>query len=102
MKRTYEGKGTLTDVLPVQEDYYLLSNGRRYAQHGGSEDETGVLVFPTWEEAEDFRSTVGKGLPEFKTVKVDAETMLDAVEESGALCRSKGLSVLVARIRGGR
>ncbi|KAA5538605.1 hypothetical protein FYK55_27345 [Roseiconus nitratireducens] len=89
---TANTQNTLADILPIQNDYYILSNGDTYARfgHGGT---NGLLVFDTMEKASDFCSTVACGVPEFQPVKVEAERLLMLIEEVGAVCVTDGLNV---------
>lgn len=87
-----KARQTLADMLPVQKHYCLLSNGERYARFGHGK-ETGLLVFETTEKANEFCETVGVGLPEFKPVIVNAESLLTLIEEIGAICVTDGLNV---------
>lgn len=83
---------TLADMLPVQKHYCLLSDGENYARFGHGK-ENGLLVFETIEKANEFCETVGYGIPEFKPVIVDAETLLTLTEEIGVICVTDGLNV---------
>src|ERR1700675_4980409 len=74
------------DNLPIRGQFYLLSDGERYAEHGMSENEKGVLVFYKWEKAEEFRRTIGAGMPEFKTVQVTPEKVFQEFVRHGAMC----------------
>lgn len=86
---------SLADLLPAQEQYYLLHDGKNYAKHGTPEA-NGLLVFETLEGADLFCQTVGKALPAFQPVRVGAEELLRLFEEDGAVCMADGLRVLVA------
>ena len=88
----------LADILPVQEHFFLLFDGRRYARHGTPETD-GLLVFDTREAADRFCQTVGKALPAFGPVRVDAEDVMRLVEEVGAVCVADGLNVVVGTLR---
>ena len=90
---------TLADMLPVQNEYYLLSNGEKFARFGHG-NANGLLVFETIEKANEFWQTVGVGIPEFKPVNVDAETLLTLIEEIGAICVTDGLNVGVGVLSG--
>jgi hypothetical protein len=92
---TTKAHQTLADMLPVQKHYCLLSNGEKYARFGHGK-KNGLLVFETNEKANEFCETVGVGLPEFKPVIVDAESLLTLIEEIGAVCVTDGLNVGVA------
>lgn len=86
----------LTDLLPAQDHYYLLSDGERYARHGNL-DASGIVVFANLERAEQFCLTVGRGLPAFQPVRVSAEQFVRAFEEAGAFCVAEGTMVIFAR-----
>ena len=88
---------TLADILPVQEHYFLLFDGKRHAKHGTPERD-GLLVFDTREAADRFCQTVGKALPAFVPVRVDAEEVMRLVEEVGAVCVADGLNVVVGSL----
>lgn len=88
---------SLTDLLPVQEHYYLLHDGVKFAKHGTPEA-NGLLVFETRDRADRFCQTVGKALPAFRPVRVDAEEFLRLVEEVGAVCLADGLKVGVGTL----
>ena len=88
---------SLADLLPVQEHYYLLNNGKQYARHG-TDDANGLLVFETRQGADQFCQTVGKALPAFQPVRVDAEEFMRLGEEVGAVCMAEGLKVVVATL----
>lgn len=90
-------KYTLADLLPAQQHYYLLHDGDKYARHG-PENANGILVFPSVESAEQFRLTVGIGLPAFKPVRSDAINVLQLIEDAGAVCVAEGLSVRVGTL----
>jgi hypothetical protein len=83
--------------LPSQGHFYLLSDGKRFAQHGCPEDK-GLLVFDHWEKAEDFRRTIGAGMPEFKTVQVGPERVFEEFVRHGAMCVAEGKEVTIYRI----
>lgn len=89
---------SLADLLPVQEHYYLLHDGVKFAKHGTPEAD-GLLVFEDRERADQFCLTVGKALPAFQPVKVDAEEFMRLFEEVGAVCVAEGLSVTVGTLR---
>lgn len=89
---------TLGDLLPAQEHYFLLHDGKRYAKHGTPEA-NGLLVFETREGADQFYQTVGKAMPAFQPVKVDAEEFMRLFEEVGAVCVAEGLCVTVGTLR---
>ncbi len=89
---TTKAHHTLADMLPVQKHYCLLSNGEKYARFGHGK-KNGLLVFETLEKANEFCETVGYGIPEFKPVIVDAETLLNLIEEIGVICVTDGLNV---------
>lgn len=90
-------KCTLADLLPAQQHYYLLYDGDKYARHG-TENANGLLVFLSFESAEQFRLTIGIGLPAFKTVRSDAINVLQLIEDAGAVCVAEGLSVRVGTL----
>jgi hypothetical protein len=83
--------------LPTQGSYYLLSDGTRYARHGGP-DATGLLVLPTLDRAERFCRTVGAGLPQFRPVEVGAASVLRAGLAAGGFCTADGLRVTVVGV----
>jgi hypothetical protein len=89
---------TLADILPVQDHYCLLHDGVKYARHGTGEA-NGLLVFEDREGADQFCQTVGKALPAFQPVRVDAEEFLRLFEEVGAVCVADGLKIVVATLR---
>lgn len=90
---------SLADLLPSQGHYYLLHDGVKFARHGTPEA-IGLLVFEDRERADQFCLTVGKALPAFKPVRVDAEEFMRLVEEVGAVCVVDGLlEVVVATLR---
>lgn len=89
---------SLADVLAVQEHYYLLHDGKKYAKHGTPEA-NGLLVFESRQRANQFCQTVGNALPAFQPVKVDAEEFMRLFEEAGAVCMADGLKVVVATLR---
>jgi hypothetical protein len=90
---------TLTDILPAQPHYYLLSNGHRYARHG-KEGLNGVLVFTLRERAEQFMMTIGVGMPEFQPIKVAAENLLPILMDNGGrLCMTDHRGVIVVTIK---
>jgi len=89
---------SLADVLPVQEHYYLLHDGKKFAMHGTPEA-TGLLVFETREQTDHFYEAVGKAVPTFQPVRVSAEELLRLVEEVGAVCVVDGLKVVVATLK---
>ena len=89
---------SLADLLPVQEHYYLLHDGVKFARHG-TPVAIGLLVFEDRERADRFCQTVGKALPAFQPVTVGAEEFMRLVEEVGAVCRADGLSVTVGTLR---
>ena len=91
---------TIGDLLPAQDSYYVLHDGKRYAKHG-NEEANGLLVFNNRERAEQFCMTVGKGLPAFRPLRIDAEKFLELIDEMGAICIAEGLRVTVATITGG-
>ena len=97
MIKTMKRNKNMADVLPIQQHYYLLNDGERYARHG-IEGTNGLLVFFNLERAEQFCLTVGKGLPEFRPVKVTALDFLELVEEIGAFCVANGLEVMVCSL----
>lgn len=85
--------------LPARDNYWLLHNGQKYAQHG-TEDKNGVLVFSCQELAEQFLLTVGKALPEFKPVKVSFTTFFEEAQRAGAFAVPEGsLKVRVCEIK---
>jgi len=86
----------IADVLPVQDHYYLLSDGTRFAKHG-TETCNGIVVFTNLERAEQFQMTVGKGL-NFEPCKVTAGRFLAEAEKVGAFCLAEGLRVTVCQI----
>ncbi len=86
----------LTDLLPAQDHYYLLSDGERYARHGNL-DASGIVVFANLERAEQLCLTVARNLPAFQPVRVTAEEFVGAYEEAGAFCVAEGSRVIVAR-----
>ena len=88
---------SLADLLPVQEHYFMLHDGKKYAKHGTPEA-NGLLVFETREAAAEFCQTVGKALPAFRPVKVHAVEFMRLVEEEGAVCMANGLKVVVATL----
>lgn len=88
---------SLADLLPVQEHYYLLHDGKKYAKHGTPEAD-GLLVFENREGADQFCQTVGKALPAFKPVRVDVGDLMRLVAEVGAVCMADGLKVVVATL----
>ena len=88
---------SLADILPVQEHYYLLHDGKKYAKHG-TDEANGLLVFETRERAYQFRQTVGKAFPAFQPVMVGAEEFLRLLAEVGAVCVTDGLKVVVATL----
>lgn len=90
-------KSTLADLLPVQEHYYLLHDGVKYAKHGTPEAD-GLLVFENREGADQFCQTVGMAMPAFQPVKVDAEEFMRLFEEVGAVCVAEGMSVTVGTL----
>ena len=94
MEKGNTTKRSLADLLPLQDHYYLLTDGTKYAHHG-TQDANGLLVFANLERAEQFCMTVGKGLPTFVPVKVPLSLFMDIVEEIGAVCVTEGLSVRV-------
>ena len=83
----------LGGVLPIQDHYFVLFDGQRYARHGHSTGSIGVVVFLTVEKAETFCRTVGVGLPSFKPTRVSAETFHRLYKEAGAFCVAEGLTV---------
>jgi hypothetical protein len=85
---------TIFDILPIQDHYYLLNNGDRYAIYG-KEPLSGLLVFANREQSEEFRMNYGIGLPEFITVKVSAEEFLEQAAKFGGFCISQGLTANV-------
>lgn len=96
---TTQAYQTLADMLPVQNQYCLLSNGQKYALYGHGIKE-GLLVFDTIEKANEFCETVSVGQPEFKPVIVDAESLLTLIEEIGAVCVTYGSQVGVSVLSG--
>ena len=88
---------TLLDMLPAQDKYYLLSDGERYAHHG-SEECHGLLVFTNLEKAEQFCMTVGKYMPSFQPIQVPSETLIEEIENAGAICVVNGMDVQVGTI----
>lgn len=89
---------SLADLLPVQEHYYLLHDGGKFARHGTPEA-TGLLVFDDRKRADRFCQTVGTALPDFRPLRVDAEEFTQLVEEIGAVCVVDGLKVVVGTLR---
>lgn len=88
---------TVADVLPVQDHYYLLHDGEKYARHG-TEEANGLLVFPNLERAEQFCMTVGRALPAFQPKRVTAEQFISLAEDLGAFCIADRLGVAVCLI----
>ncbi|WP_166820091.1 hypothetical protein [Thalassoroseus pseudoceratinae] len=89
--------GTLADLLPSQNHYYLLSDGHRYAQHGQRYNH-GLLVFANLERAEQFCMTVGKRLPAFRPIRVPVVDVLLEIGRVGAVCRADAKGMVVGRV----
>jgi hypothetical protein len=83
---------SLTDLIPIQDYYYLLTNGAMFARHG-TLDTNGVLVLANLKRAEQFCMRIGKYLPMFVPVKMSAEEFLEIAEAIGAGCVAEGLTV---------
>lgn len=92
----------VSDVLPSQSHYYLLTNGKRYAIHGSGPDSCGLLVFTIREQAEQFVMTVAdrSGKSGFQPVKVSQRKMIDELAKVGGLClwRQDG-NLIVGKIK---
>jgi len=97
MKIINKKNACLTDLLLVQNHYYLLTDGTRFARHGTPQT-NGLLVFANLERAEQFCVTVGKSLPMFMPVKVSVEEFMEIVKGIGAICVAEGLTVRVGTI----
>ena len=97
-KMITQADATLADMLPVQDHYCLLSNGKMYARFGHGK-EIGLLVFESNEKAKNFCATVGVELPEFQPVTVDLETVLTLIEDIGAICVTDGPNVGVGVLK---
>ncbi len=91
-----KSKKQLGDVLPIQDHYFVLYDGKQYARHGISSDAVGVVVFPTLQKAEAFYESVGVGLPQFKPTRVSAELFYRLCEEAGRFCVAEGTMVGVS------
>lgn len=92
--------GKLTDVLPLQDHYYFLWDGKRFANHGASLKNCGVLVFANLERAEQFMLTVGRGMPEFKPQQVSLAEFFTEWEKAGAICLSRTNSISLVPFSG--
>jgi hypothetical protein len=88
---------SLAELLRTQDHYYLLHDGTNYARHGTA-GSNGLLVFETREGADQFHQTVGKALPAFQPIRVEAEEFLRLCDEVGAVCMAEGLKVVVATL----
>jgi len=91
---------TLSSLLPVQEHYYLLFDGTRYAQHGTPVNH-GLLVFTNLEQAEQFGMTVGQFLPQFRPVRVEGKELLREIAKVGAICRADAAGFTIGTLSGG-
>lgn len=88
----------LTDLITLQDHYYLLTDGTKYARHG-SEEANGLLVFANLDRAEQFCLTIvaRTNLP-FVPVKVSGPDFLEHALAAGAICVVDGLTARVGRI----
>ena len=92
-------------LLPIQEQYFLIRRGNKYATFGGSTrpGHYGLLVFANLERAEQFCMTVANR-PGFKRsnksvpVRVSADALHSEALRIGAVCVVEGLQITVARI----
>lgn len=95
---------SVNELLPNQEHYWVLHNGKRCAVHGGDLGRSGLLVFGNRERAEQFRLTIVKraarydrSMKKFKPKKISRDNSWRLVNERyGAFCVSSGGKIIVA------
>ena len=93
-------KMTLPEILPMQPSYFLLFDGKSYAQHGGSRQHCGVLVFTDREQADHFYKEIGYLRPEFQPVEVSCEDFVDILEcNGGRFCVRNDSRLIVCQKR---
>ena len=84
----------VNDLLPNQDHYWVLHNGKRCAVHGGDLGRSGLLVFGNRERAEQFCLTTVKraarydrSVKNFKPRKISRDNFWRLVNERyGAFC----------------
>lgn len=94
----------VNDLLPDQDHYWVLHNGKRCAVHGGDLGRSGLLVFGNRERAEQFCLTIVKkaarhdrNMKKFKPKKISRDNFRRLVNERyGAFCVSSGGKIVVA------
>lgn len=94
----------VNELLPNQDHYWVLHNGKRCGVHGGDLGCSGLLVFPNRERAAQFCMTVVKGaafydrsMKKFKPKKISRDNFWRLVNERyGAFCVSSGGKIVVA------
>lgn len=89
---------TIADLLPLQDYYYLLHDGTKYARHGTVEA-NGVVVFTSIEKAQRFCETVGSGMPAFRPMRLTAVDFFELLVNVGSFCVADGLEVTVGSLR---
>lgn len=90
-------RGTLADIIPGQDRYYLLTDGTSYARHG-TEDANGLLVFSILERAEQCCMTLAKNTA-FFPVRVSGHEFLELAVKYGSICVAEGRNVTIATLR---
>jgi hypothetical protein len=73
------------DLLPVQDNYYVLAEGDRLAKFGPDAENVGVLVFADLERAKQFSESVAVG-SEFKPKIMSADSTCNLIEAGQTIC----------------
>lgn len=84
---------TCEDTMPVHDSYYMLLVGVNYARQGHSLLNDNLLVFSSYDKAEEVRATVVSKFPHTKTVEVTFDTLFALLTPGSPKCVVDGIHV---------